>query len=126
MLIRPLTHPLGNPERIAIFQPRVVPQRGATLGTSKQINIPVRDELRDHARQNSRAEEQAERIVTAELRKLRWNEGDLAKHRKGDPRKVAIARRLRRDTTMTLKWIAHRLKMGTWTHVANRLYHLKN
>ena len=25
---------------------------------------------------------------------------------------------------MTLKWMADRLKMATWTHVANRLYHL--
>jgi hypothetical protein len=31
---------------------------------------------------------------------------------------------LRQETTMTLKWIAHRLKLGTWTHVTNRLYHL--
>jgi hypothetical protein len=36
-----------------------------------------------------------------------------------------IARRLRKETTMTLKWIAEKLKMGTWTHVANRLHHLK-
>jgi len=27
---------------------------------------------------------------------------------------------------MTLKWMADRLKMGTWTHVANRLCHLKS
>ena len=27
---------------------------------------------------------------------------------------------------MTLKWMADRLKMGTWTLVANRLYHLKS
>ena len=26
---------------------------------------------------------------------------------------------------MTLKWMAYRLKMGTWIHVANRFYHLK-
>jgi hypothetical protein len=32
---------------------------------------------------------------------------------------------LRQETTMTLKWMADRLKMGTGTHVANRLYHLK-
>jgi hypothetical protein len=43
----------------------------------------------------------------------------------GDRRKVRIARQLRQETTMTLQWIADRLKMGTWTHVANRLYHLK-
>jgi hypothetical protein len=29
------------------------------------------------------------------------------------------------EPTMTLKWMADRLKMGTWAHVANRLYQLK-
>jgi hypothetical protein len=67
------------------------------------------------------AREKAERIVTQELRKLGWAEADLAVQRKGDRRKVRVARRLRQETTMTLQWIADRLKMGTWTHVANRL-----
>jgi len=35
---------------------------------------------------------------------------------------VRIARRLRGETTMTLKWIAQRLRMGSWTYVANNLY----
>ena len=34
--------------------------------------------------------------------------------------KVRIARRLR-GTTMTLAWIAQRLRMGVWTHVSNLL-----
>ena len=34
-------------------------------------------------------------------------------------RKVNIALRLRQETTMTLKWIAKRLKIGAWTHVSN-------
>jgi hypothetical protein len=38
------------------------------------------------------------------------------------PQKVRIAARLRKETTVTLKWIAQRLHMGTWTHVSNRLY----
>jgi hypothetical protein len=32
-------------------------------------------------------------------------------------------RRFRQETTMTLKWIAHRLKMRTRTNVTKRLYH---
>jgi len=40
--------------------------------------------------------------------------------------KVNIPRRLQQETIMTLQWIADGLKMGTWTHVAKRLYHLKN
>ena len=71
------------------------------------------------------AEEKAERIVEQELKRLRWGEEELARRRKGDLKKVQIARRLRSETTMTLKWIAQRLKMGTWTHVSNRLYHVK-
>jgi hypothetical protein len=71
------------------------------------------------------AEEKAQGILAQEMRRLGWGEQDLGKHRKGDPRKVKIARRLRQETTMTLKWIAERLRMGTWTHVTNRLYHLK-
>jgi hypothetical protein len=38
---------------------------------------------------------------------------------------LSLHHRLRQETTMTLKWMADRLKMGTWTHVTNRLYHLK-
>jgi len=36
--------------------------------------------------------------------------------------KVGIAQRLRAETTMTLPWIAQRLKMGTNTYLAHRLY----
>jgi len=71
------------------------------------------------------AQEKAQRIVAEEMKRLGWSEADLELTRKGDRRKVKIARRLRQETTMTLKWIAERLKMGTWTHVTNRLYHLR-
>ena len=33
--------------------------------------------------------------------------------------KVRIARRLREETTMTLKWIVGEFHMGAWTHVSN-------
>jgi hypothetical protein len=46
----------------------------------------------------------------------------LKQRRKGDAAKVKIARRLRRETTMTLAWIAQRLHMGTKTHLAHLLY----
>ena len=64
----------------------------------------------------------AERIVAEELRQRGWQERELAVRRKGDPVKVAIAERLRRETTMTLAWTAHRLQMGTKTHLAHLLY----
>jgi hypothetical protein len=49
-------------------------------------------------------------------------EPDLIRHRKGDPGKIGIALRLRRETTMTLEWVAQRLQMGTKTHLSHLLY----
>ncbi len=63
----------------------------------------------------------AERLVAREMRRLGWTEAELAERRKGDPEKVRIAWRLRQESTMTLKWIAQRLKMGMWTTVSNCL-----
>ena len=45
----------------------------------------------------------------------------MAGRAKGDVRKIRIARRLRAETAVTLRWIATELRMGTWTPVANRL-----
>ena len=45
--------------------------------------------------------------------------------RKGDKRNVRIALRLRRETTMTLKWMAEQLALGAWPNVARRLYEAK-
>ena len=64
----------------------------------------------------------AERIIEEELQKRAWTEADLGQRRKGDPEKVAIARRVRQETTVSLKWLAARLQMGVWTHLANCLY----
>ena len=64
----------------------------------------------------------AERIVRDELQRLRWTTQQLEARRKGDPQKVRIAERLRRETTMTMAWIAERLHMGAPTHVACLLY----
>jgi putative transposase len=69
------------------------------------------------------AEEKARRIVQEELGRLGWEPGELKRRLKGDHEKVRLARRLRAETTVTLKWIASTLAMGTWTYVANRLYH---
>jgi hypothetical protein len=72
------------------------------------------------------AAEKAQGIVAEEIERPGWPEDTLRGHRKGHRIKVKIALRLREETTMTSQWIADRLKMGTWTHLANRLYHPKN
>ena len=73
------------------------------------------------ARQQA-TEARAEAIIQEEFRAQNLRDDDLEGRKKGDPLKVAMARRLRQETSVTLKWIAHRLRMGTWTHTANCLY----
>jgi putative transposase len=84
--------------------------------------MPGRVSEHHHARERSETDEQkAEAIVSAGLKKLGWGKRELAARRKSDPQKVALARVLRAQTPMSLKWIAGRLEMGSWTHVSNLL-----
>jgi len=59
--------------------------------------------------------------VADQLNRHRWTDADLAQRRKGDAQKLKIAQRLRRNTTMTLNWIAKRLSMGAASSLANLL-----
>jgi hypothetical protein len=61
-------------------------------------------------------EQDAERLERRE-----WKESELGLRPKGDKVKIALAKRWRQETTMTLKWIAARLQMGSWTYVFNLL-----
>ena len=56
------------------------------------------------------------------LRRLGWKEADLARHPKGDKKKLQIALQLREQTVMTMEWIAKRLRMGTRTYLNHLLY----
>jgi BarA-like signal transduction histidine kinase len=47
------------------------------------------------------------------LNRRRWTEEDLSPRAKGDMVKVKLAARLREETTMTVAWIAERLRMAT-------------
>ena len=73
------------------------------------------------------AEGKASRIMAEELRRLGWPEKELVTRRKSDPAKLAIAGRLRQETTLTIKAIAQRVHLGT-SKGANALLHqwLKN
>src|SRR4051812_19679494 len=64
-------------------------------------------------------EQKARRILSEELLKLRWDAKVLEERRKGAVEKVRTGRRLRMETTMTLRWIATELRMGTWTNATN-------
>ena len=68
------------------------------------------------------AEAKAERIIAEELQRLGWSEGDLPVRRKKDPAKLAMAARLRRETTLPLKSIAARLWLGTSKSANGKLH----
>ena len=67
-------------------------------------------------------EELAELIIAEELKLGRWQEADLKTRPKGDSVKVALAARLRPETTMTVGWIAERLALGTRGYLNHLLY----
>jgi hypothetical protein len=57
-----------------------------------------------------------------ELQRLGWKEADLAGHRKSDPDKLALAARLRRETTLSIKWIAARVRLGSSKSASAQLH----
>ncbi len=71
------------------------------------------------------AEGKAERIIAEELKRLGWTMTDLTLRRKRDPAKLQIASRLRAETMLSVKWLAHRLHMGSWKSAATRLHDCK-
>lgn len=58
------------------------------------------------------ARAKAGRILAEELARLEWTEEDLATQQKSHPIKLALAARLRQETTLTVKEIAERLHLG--------------
>jgi hypothetical protein len=59
------------------------------------------------------AEQKGTRVIAEELAHLGWQESDLASRRKAHPDKLAIALRLRNETTLSIKWIAARVRIGS-------------
>ena len=58
------------------------------------------------------AEAKAERMITEELARLCWTEKDLLARQRSHPSKLALAARLRQETTLSVKQIAERLHLG--------------
>ena len=63
----------------------------------------------------------AGQLLAEELQRRRWTAAELGRRRKSDVEKLKMARRLRKETTMTLAWIAQRLNMGAAGSLANLL-----
>jgi hypothetical protein len=64
----------------------------------------------------------AEKLIAQALRTQAIPEERLALWRKGHPFKIKLAARLRAESTVTLGWIARRLKMGSRGHLAHLMY----
>ena len=103
-------------------------ERGWKLGAENFLSRLL-DRMEGLLGENQRAQERhesqaekAERIIAEALELAGAEESCLEGMLKGDPLKVQIAKSLREQTTVSLKWIAQRLKMGVWTHVSHKLY----
>jgi hypothetical protein len=102
-------------------------RRGWCLGRP-EFRAELLGEMREQTGPNHAGEERREAAaawagqrLAKELRRLGWTAPELGRRRKGDPQKVELARRLRRETTVTLGWLAEKLCMGTAGSLANLL-----
>jgi hypothetical protein len=62
------------------------------------------------------------RIIAEELRRQGWTEADLGERRKSYRVKLGLAARLRRETTLTVGWIASRLQLEPRKSAAVKLH----
>jgi len=112
----------GDEEAMKVFR------RGWCLGSKdfkNQMLEKIEGKLGEHHSGQLRletAEAKAQRIVAEELRRLGWKKRELAIRRKSDPDKLAIAARLRRETTLSIKTIAARVELGTSKSANARLH----
>jgi hypothetical protein len=106
-------------------------RRGWCLGTpefKEKLLAQMESQLGEHHAGDLRresAEAKAERIIAEELKRLNWTSADLAQRLKSDPSELGIATRLRRETTVTIGWIANRLHLGTWKSASARIHAFK-
>lgn len=106
----------------------VLLRRGWRLG-GEQFLARLLDRMDGKLGENHFAQERidttevkAELIIQMGLKEIGWSEDDLRERKKGAPEKVQIAKRLRTETTLSLKRVAQRLSMGSWTSVSKLLY----
>jgi hypothetical protein len=108
-------------------------RRGWCLGSEefrRQMLERMSGQLGDHHAGDLRqqnGEHRAERIIAEELERLGWTETELLSQRKNAPGKLEMAARLRRETTLPVKWIAARVHLGTSKGANRNLHHwMKN
>ena len=68
------------------------------------------------------AEQKGNRVIAEELARLGWQQYNLASRRQAHLDKLAIALRLRNETTLSIKWIVARVRIGS-SKGANSVLH---
>ena len=107
-------------------------RRGWFLGRAER-KAEVVKQMEGLAGENHYAEERrasgeavARRIIRDRLARAGCTLKALLARPKGDKVKVDLAERLRAETTVSLKWLAQELGMGSWTYVSNLLSERRN
>jgi REP element-mobilizing transposase RayT len=100
-------------------------RRGWCLGSDgfRQRMLERMKAAAGHPGQMRRAVAQArgEGIIAGELRRANWTETELARRGKSDATKLAVAARLRQETTLTVEEVACRLRTGTRNTLSAKL-----
>jgi REP element-mobilizing transposase RayT len=107
-------------------------RRGWCLGSASfrgQILDMMEGKVKAHNYGQERresAQERGLRLIDEEMLRQGWTqEGELERRKKSDPVKVALALRLRTETTLTIQWIAEQLHMGSREYASRLLYEAK-
>jgi len=103
-------------------------RRGWCLGSEpfkKALLERLRGKLGEHHSGALRRESdaaRAEAIIEEELKRIGWKQMELSRRPKSDAVKMALAARLRRETTLTVGDIAQRLHMGSRKSISSKLH----
>jgi REP element-mobilizing transposase RayT len=81
-----------------------------------QVMVRTEEDHTRVVRQENDAEK-AHRLITEKLSSVGWNRERLNREHKGHPVKVQLAQKLRNETTLSMKWIAAELSMGSWGYL---------
>jgi len=92
--------------------------RDRVLDWMEREQTGQRPKLRREQADTDHGQRHAERIIKEMLGALRMAEEEVLSARKGDWRKRVIAHRVRQHTSVSLGWLAERLKMGSEGHVS--------
>jgi hypothetical protein len=81
-----------------------------------QFEIETAEHHSGQVRQESESDK-AQRLISEKLALVSWDRGRLLREPKGHPIKVRIAQEMREQSTMSVKWIATELSIGSWTYL---------